>query len=170
MTILLKSSGELYQLIQEKTLALLRKQQKTQDAFNYYLNPSISFQINNPKVIICNSNYIVFQLDKYKNLSLYQMLKSINDQLYNYLKYLYNTEAETSHTIFSEVDDNFTLRCYLPHIGKKYSIQSTFFNKEVPFTLPKINCVIDAAIIDIKNLWEMNNRIGFNLELKVLKN
>lgn len=170
MTILIKSSNDLFELIQTRTLSIIKKSQKAQSAYNYYFNPSIQFEVYNSKVIICNSNYMVFEFDKYKHSSLYKMLQSINQQLYNYLKNSYTFNAETIYNIFSETDNTFTLRCYLPHVGRKYLIQCMFYNQDVPFKLPNPNYIFESITIDIKNIWESNNRIGFNLELKVCKN
>lgn len=168
---LISSSSSLYELIHNRQLSIIKKIQKTNDAYNYYFNPSISIEIFKPKVIICNQNYMVFEFNKYENLGLYKMLESINEQLYNFLKNFYPIQTEMCYKIFSDIEgDKFTIRCHLPKVGRKYLITSKFSNNDVPFILPKVNCIFDSITIDIKNIWEQNNRVGFNLELKGTRN
>ena len=86
-----------------------------------------------------------------------ETIKSKNSELFN----------TSIYKLMSEIDDDkFTIRCYLPNIKGKHLIKCYIDNKEETFKLPRVNTVIDNCIIEIRNIWNINNKSGFNIELK----
>lgn len=164
MTIIL-NSDILQELIISKTLKIIKKSQKISNNSNYYFTPSIGIKLYNPKIMYSNLKSVVFEFDKYEFLNLLQLLRSINDKLQYKLKHDYSELFDKEiYNIMSERDDKFTIRCYLPHKNGKYFIKSN--ESSFGFKLPKSNCVLDEALIEIRNVWCNDGKYGFNLELK----
>jgi hypothetical protein len=155
-------------LIYSKTIALETKYQRKSDNKNYFFSPNIGLKLFNAKIswIDPSKKNISFAFNKYDNLSLLNMLRYINEKL----TCVYNNKSIYPKTIspfFFEKDDLFYIRCYLPNTGKgKYHIQSYFNNELEIFNIPKLSSSYNTIIIDIRNIWEDDNKAGFNLELK----
>ena len=154
-------------LISSKSLKILKKNQK-ENGTNYYFTPNLVLKLYGAKVIFINPKFLVFQFCKIKNSSLYLLLKSINSILLNELKKthseMFNKEI---YSFFSDVDDKFTIRCYLPNYKNKYFIQCESSDNSVNyFTLPKHQITYDMITIEIRNVWYKNEKGGFNIELK----
>lgn len=141
------------------------------DGKNYFFVPTIGIQLYNAKVswIDQYKKNISFSFNKYENLSLLNMLKSINESLIG----VYNKQSDNPVPVapfFYEKDELFYIRVYLPNLNKKYHIECSFIDSQntesSSFSIPRLNCVYDSIIIDIRNIWENDMRSGFNLELK----
>jgi hypothetical protein len=167
MTILLNSEV-LNELIVSKTLKIMKKSQKIANNSNYYFIPSIGIKVYKPKIVYSNYKWVVFEFDKYEFYNLLKLLQIINDKLQYKLKADYSELFDKDiYNIISERDDKFTLRCYLPNKNGKYFIKCNESN--YVFKLPKINCYLDEALIEIRNVWCNDSKYGFNLELKSIK-
>lgn len=169
MTIIL-TSEILTELIQNKTLKIMKKHQKNSDDSNYYFTPSIGMNLYKPKVIFINAKFIVFEFDKYECLNLLQLLRTINNKLQYKLKNNYSELFDKDiYNIMSENDKTFTIRCYLPQKNNKYYIKSP----DTSFKLPRLNVCLDSAFIEIRNVWTQNTNSnfkgGFNIELKAIE-
>lgn len=154
------------ELIFSNTLELQTKFQRN-NGKNYYFIPNIGIKLFNAKVTWMDSfkKNISFAFNRYENLSLLNMLKHINEKL----TMVYNKKSiypKPLSPFFFEKDDSFYIRCYLPNTKGKYHIESYFNNESEGFMIPKISNVYNIIIIDIRNIWEDDNKSGFNLELK----
>lgn len=158
----IKSSETLNELFESREVNVIRKSQKT-EGFNYYFSPILIMKLYNPKVLIVNQKYIVFQFKKYENLSLLNMLRNFSVKLLDFVKRFYLIDAKNVYNIASEQEDVFTIRCSLPSFNK---IDCRFYGENVKFQLPKTQVHIDKVSVIIKNLWESKDRIGYNIELK----
>ena len=169
MTIIL-TKDVLRHLLITKKLNLLKKHQSDKVSCNYYINPNVSVKIYNPKVLISQDKYMVFEFDKRTSIGLYSLLKMINEELQKLLITENINEETTFYDIFSEIDDDkYTIRCSLPKTRYKYNIKYLYNEEEVSFSLPKKGCIFNEIIIDIRNIWKKDNKIGYNLELKEIK-
>lgn len=159
--ILLQSADTLRTLCEHGKLGISQKEQP--QGYNYYFTPPLRLTLYSPKVVVSTSSYIVLQYDKYEKEKLFNMLRSISSQLKAHLKRCFPIRSEINvYDMFMEQSMTFTIRCSLPHVGKKYFIETT----TPPFRVPRSNEHLHCVGIDIRNMWESNNRIGFNLELK----
>lgn len=134
---------------------------------NYFFIPNIGLKLYNAKVswIDPSKKNISFSFNKRDNINLLIMLKSIFSKLHD----IYNRKANHPKPIssfFFEKDDSFYIRCYLPNIRGKYHILSYFNDDSEEFTIPKLSSIYNIIIVDIRNIWEDDNKAGFNLELK----
>lgn len=156
-------------LIYSNTLSLHIKFKKN-NGKNYFFIPNIGLKLHNPTVSWIDplKKNISFGFNKCDNLSLslLNMLRYINDKL----TIIYNNKSmypKVLSPFFFEKGDLFYIRCYLPNTGKgKYHIESYFNNIKEDFTIPRLSSTYSTIIIDIRNIWEDDNKSGFNLELK----
>lgn len=163
MTIILNSTV-LNELVDNDVLKVLKKNQKTQDNCNYYFNPNIGFKLYDAKVKYVDKKSMVFEFDKYKYSSLLVLLNYTNDVLQRMTKQNFSELFEKSiYGIVSEQDSTFTIRCYLPNYNGKYFIETESDDK---FKLPRSGCIYDSVTVEIRNIWKMGEKYGFNLELK----
>jgi hypothetical protein len=141
------------------------------DGKNYFFTQTISLCLYNAKVTWIDSSKknMSFCFNKYDNLKLFIMLRHINQKLIDlYNNKIYNPVSNIS-TFFYEKDDCFYIKCYLPNVKNKsnvYLIKDIFNSREEPFRIPKIGLTYSSIILDIRNIWEKDNKAGFNLELK----
>lgn len=166
-------TGEILKKIhEEKTLKFIKRKQKNMDSYNYYITPNLSIELFNPKVMIVTPKYIVFEYKKHEILNLFSLLQYTNNTILNIIKMYTRTDLKTTYNLYSEVDDNITIRCSLPQKNNKYLIDNIdmYTLEKRTFFLPKRDICINRVIIDIRNLWETNDKIGYNLELKSIKN
>jgi hypothetical protein len=166
MTIII--TGEIIQhLCDEGKLSVCQKPQKTSGDYNYYFLPNIGFTLYNAKVKAVDPKYIVFEYQIKEHLPLLLMLRSISRVLKNYLKRSYYiNEAATFYDICFETQETFTLRCYLPQVKGKYCIDVD----DGSFRAPRIRAVFDSVTIEVRNVWQLKQKLGFNMELKQVKN
>lgn len=160
-------NGEtLNKLYNTNSLILSKKWQKK--TLNYYFCPTIGLKLYNPQVswIDPSKKNISFMFNKWENTSLLKLLQFIHDTLTT----IYNDSAystpSTLAPFFYEKDDKFYIRTYLPQVKGHYGIKSTFDNITGPFYIPRKDCTYNSIIIDFRNIWESDNRAGYNIELK----
>lgn len=153
--------------IHEVNLNILKKSQKL--GTNYYFTPNIGLQLYNPKVKYNDKKNIVFEFDKWKNMSLYKMLDYINSELLKKYKQSSDTIPETVYNFFNETENTFTIRAFLPYSKGKYDIQVVNKTECELFKHPRNGAVYDSVIIEIRNIWEQPTRSGFNIELKSIQ-
>jgi hypothetical protein len=166
----LLTSESLTNLIQEGKLNILKKSQKL--GTNYFFTPTIGIKLYNPKVIFTDRKNITFQFDKRTNLNLYKMLEYINSILMKKYKNSSQTIPELNYNLFSENDDYFNIRVFLPYSKGKYDIQvldNQSHAEFTPFRIPNKGAVYDIIVVEIRNIWEQPSRSGFNLELKSIE-
>ena len=147
---------------------------------NYFFSPNVSIKLYNPKVTWIDGNSISFSFQKYAtiennkivstdNINLLNLLKKINEALittYTQYKENYGHESlDTTPCLFYEKNDYFYVKCSLPNRNGKYHITS-----ETPFVKPTLNTTYTSATVDIRNIWETTNKVGFKLELKSCEN
>lgn len=154
-------------LISTNTINILEKYQR-KGGKNYFFTPTISLKLYNPKVTWVDSTKknISFLFKKYDNLTLYTMLKNINQSLINFYKNKAYNPIENISSFFYEKGDYFYVKCYLPNMNGKFLITSVFNDVEEDFKPPHVGLTYNTVILDIRNIWEKDNHAGFNLELK----
>jgi hypothetical protein len=169
MTIIL-NSDILDDLKMNKTIILKKKFQKNSLDYNFYINPNIGIKLYNAKVIDVSQNYIVFEYNKKNALNLFILLKNISEYILNLYKNSDSYELKTLYNLYMDKEDTFTVRCYLPKSKYKYNIYHYENNNQTNFNLPRKGALYNEVLIDIRNIWIKNNKVGFNLELKETKN
>lgn len=164
------SNEYLKTIIENNYIKIIKKAQKTKNASNYYISPNLRIKLYNCKLMIANANYFVLIFDKKDNMSLLLMLRSIDNMLYNYIKSnYYISNNKIKYSIHSETDEIFTIRCTLPHYKNKYFITCDFEEeKNVKFTIPKTYKILKSIHIELRNLWETPEKIGYNTEVKYI--
>lgn len=162
MTIILNSEV-LDNIVNDNTLKILKRNQKIEGNCNYYFTPNIGLNLYNSRVKFVDKKFIVFEFDKYKNFSLLALITRINDVLKNKVRSDYSELfTKEIYNLFSEDENTFTLRCYLPNYNGKYSIYTNFGK----FNIPRVGCCYNVVTIEIRNIWKNGDKYGFNNELK----
>lgn len=174
--LLITSTDQLTELINLQQIKFVRRNQQGNGS-NYYLSPSLMLNIYKPIVYIVTPTYIVFAFDKFHNLTLFHFMKSISYKLLNYLKScFYIDNSKKLYDFFSQVEKIageplITIRCNLPVIKGKYYIRTIVDGVEdTQFCLPRRNAKLESVLIEIKNIWEKDDKLGFNVELREIKN
>lgn len=170
MTIIINSEV-LSELINSGNLKIVKKIQKNSENFNYYFNPSIGMNLWKAKIMIVNPKFIVLEFNKREHMNLLILLRDINTKLQKLVRTknseLFNINI---YNIMSEIeDDKFTIRCHLPNFKGKYLIKSYINTNDETFKLPSINTIVDNCVIEIRNIWKIGEKVGFNIELKSVK-
>ena len=155
-------------------LVISRKSQRKKECYNYFFNPSLSISLRDAKVFYVDPNdkFIVFIFSKTTNINLYLFCKSISNTL------LYKTKDLSKRIMYSstihektafpfylvrENNEEFTIKCNKDYNNK---IKCYYDNELVSFNTPKSNAIYDSVVLDIKNIWEDQTRVGFNLDIK----
>jgi hypothetical protein len=167
MSIIL-SSNVFQELIDHGKLNVVRKTQKL-GGYNYFITPNMGIKLHHGKVIESNSNYIVLQFDKRNALTLMMMMKSINSKLLDYIEGSYALGTVVKYEMFQDKEDTFSVRCFLPHYKNKYHIETYLKGDKIPWVIPRKNSVLEQVYVDIRNLWHKNEKLGYNLEVKVIE-
>ena len=145
---------------------------------NYFFSPNISIKLYNPKVTWVDNNNISFCFKKYvtiqdnvitqsDNILLLNLLRNINDTLlkiYDNYKDMYghNKLKNLPNLFYESKDDNFFyIKCNLPNRNGKF-----FIKTQDDFSKPYIGTEYTSVILDIRNIWEIDDKVGFRLELK----
>lgn len=164
MTIILNCET-LDEMISSDSLKIIKRSQTNVNNFNYYFNPNIGINLYNPEVKFVDKKFIVFSFEKYKHMSLLKLLVYIDTTLKSKTKRKFSELFDKDiYSIFSENENEFMIRCYLPSYNGKYKVQTETEN--VRFNLPRLGCVYDTAKIEFRNIWKNGDKYGFNIELK----
>lgn len=165
MTIIL-TSERINDLINEGVLKILKKSQKNNLNSNYFFTPNIGIMLYEAKVKYVDPKSITFGFDKYKNITLYYLIKHINTCLQNEIRKQHiELNDKKLYDLFSEEDETFYIRCYLPNYNGKYFIKVDDADAK-RFYLPKLGCVYNNILVEIRNVWGKDCKYGFNIELK----
>jgi len=161
------SANQFREIIETGQISIIQKRQKV-SGYNYFLSPNIGFQLYGAKVLSSDPNYLVLGFDIAGHASLFSLLKYVDDKIKDYLKTSYIIESTVFHNLYKHLDTErtFSIRCYLPHLGNRYFTECTSDGKRVGFNIPRKFATIDSAYVEIRNVWESNNRLGYNIELK----
>lgn len=163
MTITIVSSNDFEEY--KHQIILSSKFQKDGVSINYFLSPQLCINIYKPRFLIVQDKYVVIEFKKDQHHSLLYMFKGIN----HYLKGLL-PKTFSCHDFFSEQDETFTIRLSLPKTKYKYTIScENNYDQQVQFQLPVVNSVPSLIKILFKNIWQINNKGGFNIELNHIK-
>lgn len=145
-------------------LTLFRKRQRNSSFSNIYITPNVGLVLYNPKVLIVNEGYLVFQFSKRDHLSLLLLLRKISETLSALVKATYCDLKDTFiYSVQSESETHFTLRVSLPGTKNKYFVGTD--DALSPFRLPRANATYAKATIEFRNYWE-KDKLGMNTELK----
>ena len=166
MTVILSSS-----ILSELDLVVFRKRQKNIENSNFYFTPNIGMKLYSAEIMIITPKYVVFKFDKVKDLNLLMLFRNVNDFLHRKIKnHFGDFFSKNIYQMVSENEDNFTLRCSLPNYNSKYHIKYYEDNEQKIFKLPKINTKYACVTLEIRNVWETDKGVGFNIELKEIHN
>lgn len=167
MSILL-NSAIIRDLCTDGRITIIEKKQRNSGDYNYYITPNLAIQLYRGKVIVSDPKYIVLQFDKYTSIGLLQMLRTTTSCISEYLKSCIDINNDLIYPLCSEQENTFTIRICLPHVGKKYFIETKLIgeNEIIPFRRPSVGTILTEARIEVRNLWQNKGRIGFNNELK----
>ncbi len=159
------NSEEIYEMIKDKRLSFLKKHQKKDNGVNFFLSPRISLNLYKAKVFFVNDKNIILEYDKFHDIYLLSMLRNINKQIIGLFNDIYREDIST-YPFFSEREKTFTIQCFVPKIKDKINVKYINEGVECNFRYPNRNCIIDHCEIEIKNIWLLNGKSGFNVELK----
>jgi hypothetical protein len=166
---ILTSSESLKNMINEGILNIIQKRQKMDNAYNYYFTPNLAIEVYNPKVSYAHSKYFILTFEKKTNLAFLLMLRKIDEYLKSYLQTSYIIDPEhVFYNLYGEQPETFTLRCSLPQIRNKYLVTCKFGDESVEFSLPRNNVNLKKITFEIRNVWNANNKLGYNLEVKFI--
>jgi len=164
-------------LVNSGELKIIRKSQKTRNAYNYYITPNLQLRLFGGKIVFCDAKTIVFQFDKYKNMSLLKLLQHVSEVLLSRLKRSYDIRSESIFTVHQEQELTFSIRCTLPVLSIRGQVSGYYIHDESEveshqnnFRLPRVGYCYESVVIEIRNAWENAGRLGFNVELKKVKN
>ena len=171
MTIIL-NSGNIHNI----EIALIKKNQKT-NGCNYFFTPNIGLKLFYPKIIPLDYKSLNLVFEKKNNLNLLTMLRHINNILKNKL-YDCNPELKNSNTVYdimSEQENTFMIRCHLPNNKGSYFIKYQISDSDDNYSLgfykpPKYITTYASVILEFRNIWSINNKCGFNMEIKEVMN
>lgn len=166
---------ELLNLLEKNDEIKIIKKEQTGSivGLNYFISPKLSIKLYKPKVLFVNSKTIIFEMSKI-NTGLLGLLRRcdqiITDKIKTQNDEFLDLDKKIKYGIFyeNELNNTICLRCYLPAFKTKYLIKYIEERQEIPFKLPRSSSIIDEVIIDIKNVWVSGNKIGYNLELKII--
>lgn len=156
-------------LERENELNVVKKEQTGAIVgLNYFISPKLSIRLYKPKVLFVNPKSITLEMSKI-NTGLLGLLRRCDTMIMGKIDEQ-DKQEKIKYNIFYENENNntFCLRCYLPAYKSKYLIKYVVEGNESIFKLPNTNCQLDEVIIDIRNVWISNNKIGYNLELKYI--
>jgi hypothetical protein len=166
MTIILSSA-----ILSELKLDIFRRRQKNIENNNFYFTPNIGIKLYTAEIIIVTPKYVVFKFDKIKDLNLLTLFRNINNFLQSKIKYNFGEFFNKNvYSIASEYEEYFTLRCSLPAHNGRYHIKYYEDNEQKIFKLPKIGTKYGCVTLEIRNVWENNKDVGFNIEVKEIHN
>jgi len=149
-------------LVESNEIKLMRKRQPNKDdSYNYYILPKLTFGLYGAKVIVVDPKYVVLQFEKISAINLLALFRQVSTYFTNKI----SVSNKRVHGFFVEQENTFTIRCSLPGYKGKYFINSG----EEPFKIPKKNANLNYVEVDIRNIWETDAKVGFNLELKQIK-
>lgn len=161
---------QLLELCKSGEIGIFRKAQTQSGNYNYFITPNCRMELYGGKVKFIDIKYIVIEYNKSSHLSLLLMLKTMHEHLVKSIKLVYPNNDKTNwYPMHSETDTSFSIRCYLPQAKGSYSIESYFENAKIPFKLPRTGCNIQSASLDIRNIWELNKKMGYIIDLKIVK-
>ena len=162
MTVIINSD-----ILSSLNITILKRSQKVALNHNYYFSPNMALYLYNPKVTFINPKFIVFEFDKRTHLNLLLLIKRLDDTLQNQLKKKFSELFDKEiYNIVSETETHFTLRCFLPTVRNKYNIICKGDVDNMVFKLPRLDCIFKDIMVEIKNVWQTGNKIGYNIELK----
>lgn len=146
------------------TLKIMKRAQKSNDSFNYFISPKLVLHLYKAKVVYCNSSYIVLGYSKFESLSLLTLLRHSSQVLKNKIEDSFIIpKSKEFFGIAQETEETFRVRCSLSN--KNITLIDSYTNRQIPFRLPKANSILDVVKIQIKNVWETPEKVGFNVEL-----
>lgn len=166
------STSSVNELINSGGLCIVRKSQKIKDSYNYFFSPVLQIDLYGATVSWRDAKHVVFRFDKYANLGLLTMLRNVSERLLSKIKHTYIVRAESVFNIHQEQENTFTIRCGLVCNKGRYNVKddSDGLMDGEYFKLPRIGCCFEQVSVEIRNAWEDPRRLGFNIELKRVKN
>ncbi|NBP02835.1 MAG: hypothetical protein EBU90_22510 [Proteobacteria bacterium] len=149
-------SQEIAAMCEDGRLSINMKPQRNGQGNNYLFNPDIGIICTNVSVIELNTKYVILGLNPTDGADGIRLGK----HLQNYLKRSYYIqETVPFYDLVNKTTDkeDYWIRCYLPQ----------FRGKSV-FDLRQSD-QLESVTLDIKNVWQLSDKLGFNVEVKCVK-
>uniref|UniRef100_A0A6C0H6S2 Uncharacterized protein n=1 Tax=viral metagenome TaxID=1070528 RepID=A0A6C0H6S2_9ZZZZ len=149
-------SEEIKAMCEDGRLSIYMKPQRNGQGNNYLFTPDIGVIFRNVRVIELNTKYVILglnQSDGGDGISLGKYLQ-------NYLKRSYYIpDTVPFYDLVNRTTDNeeYCIRCYLPQIRGK----SVFGLRQSE--------QLESVTLEIKNVWQLSNKLGFNVEVRCVK-
>ena len=155
MNLMNVDADEIKSMCEEGRLRINMKRQRSGLGTNYLFAPEIGMNFRNVHVNEVHDKYIIFSL----NSSDGEDCTRLGNHLQNYLKRSYVIQDTLPfYNIVNENDNGeFWIRCYLPQLKGKPAI-----------SLQKSE-QIETITLEIKNIWHLQDKLGFNIELRCVK-
>lgn len=147
-------ANEIKSMCEEGRLSINMKPQRSGQGNNYLFNPELGITFRNVQVIEVNAKYVIFRLSQSDG----EDSLCLGRHLQNYLKrsYFIQDTVPFYNIINKDNNDEYVIRCYLPQLKGKSALP-----------LPKSEH-IDTITLEIKNVWHLPDKLGFNVELRRL--
>jgi hypothetical protein len=168
MKVCIDNSGKLSEMLSNGQMLPIQKPEKG-GGTNYFLSPVPVIYLYKAKVIMVSNSHIVFSFEKADSINLMMMLRSISESISKLVKSRCDVDADDTYMIHSELDSTFTIRCHIPKSGDRYRVSCMYDGFTKPFRLPRIGAVFDCVGIEIKNLWNKDKRLSYNVDLSYVK-
>ena len=155
MNLINVDADEIKSMCEEGRLRINMKPQRTGQGKNYLFTPGICVILRNVHVNEVNDKYIIFNLKRLDG----EDCKRLGDHLQNYLRRSYYIEDTLPfYNIVNENENGeFWVRCYLSQLKGKPAL-----------SLQKSD-QIETITLEIKNIWHLSDKLGFNIEVRCVK-
>ena len=149
------NADEIQSMCEEGRLSINMKPQRSGQGNNYLFSPELGVIFRDVHVIEVAAKYVIFGLKQSDG----EDSVRLGEHLQKYLKTSYCIQATLP--FYNIVNDNdnqeFWIRCYLPQVRGKPAI-----------SLQKSE-QIESVTLEIKNVWHLPDKLGFNVELRCVK-
>lgn len=140
-------------------ISTIEKQQTNTDNLNLFFKPNISLTFYNALVSFVKPNSITLKWNKGHHLTLFFLLRKINETLKNLIPHQYHNRLYNLYTEYTDLE-HFTLQISIPSNHSKIKT-----NDSQPFCMPSFGNVLPSVTVHIKNVWVYPNKAGFNIQL-----
>jgi hypothetical protein len=160
-----------YQSKLDSTISLIETEQENdKSSVNIYFKPRLLLNVYSCHVQhIVNRNTLNIALDKTLHYSIIKALENLDYLVSERLGHERFNSLQKYKPFFDQ-NNSVLVRCFIPSkLNKYYTLcTETIDNskKNIPFKLPRQGTKLDHVVLEIKNVWIQNNKLGYNFELK----
>ena len=129
-----------------ETIKIIRRSQKKQDYYNYYIYPKLVIKIETPEIVACNQKYLILKLTE-SHESVKVLLDIMNSHFNSYIKNNFNT----GNKVMSHIHYQDTVKCHFPP-NKLFNLKNT-----------------ESINVELHNIWETGDKIGYHFVVESTK-